>query len=257
MRLTLLGTGNAAQVPVYNCTCVACQRARSNPGFRRGPSSAVLSWGQQTWLIDAGFTDLTERFVPGQLSGVLQTHYHADHAQGLLHLRWGVNLRIPVLGPEDPEGFADLYKHPGALDFSQVLQPFQPYQLPQELTVTPVPMQHSKPTLGYVFQQGGVRYGYFTDTLGFPADTAAYLARTPLDVMVLDCSKPPQPHAPRNHNDLTRALDSLAGLPVKQVILTHIGHDFDAWLMQNQNAFPGHIRVGHDGLSIQSEVSQT
>src|SRR5690606_6224753 len=200
---------------------------------RRRPCSALLSVGSGNWLIDAGFTDLAERFAPGDLRAVIQTHYHADHVQGLLHLRWGVNLSLPVLGPDDPEGFADLYKHPGILDFSTVLQPFEPYELQQGLTLTPLPMQHSKPNMGYVFQQGGVRYAYLTDTVGFPADTAAYLARTALDVMVLDCSKPPQPQASRNHNDLTRALDSLAGLPVKQVVLTHIGHDFDAWLMQN------------------------
>lgn len=66
---------------------------------------------------------LTERFPPRSFAGILQTHYHADHAQGLLHLRWGQGLVVPVHGPADPEGLADLYKHPGILDFSQ---PFAP-----------------------------------------------------------------------------------------------------------------------------------
>src|SRR5690554_2580785 len=129
MQLTLLGTGSARQLPVYNCECVACARARREPRYRRGPCSAVLECGGTRWLIDAGHTDLAERFPPGSLSGILQTHYHADHAQGLLHLRWGVNLRIPVLGPPDPEGLADLYKHPGILDFSKTLTPFVPEDL--------------------------------------------------------------------------------------------------------------------------------
>src|SRR3546814_14727541 len=86
-------------------------------------------------------------------SGILQTHYHADHAQGLLHLRWGKGLRIPVLGPPDPEGLADLYKHPGILDFSRTLNAFQPVSL-DGLTVTPLPLMHSKLTYGYAFDDG-------------------------------------------------------------------------------------------------------
>src|SRR5690606_8820756 len=151
MLLTLLGTGNAGQVPVYNCDCAACVRARQHTGFRRGPCSALFECGEARWLIDAGLTDLSERFPPGRLSGILQTHYHADHAQGLLHLRWGKNMSIPVLGPPDPDGFADLYKHPGILDFSKTFTAFTPHSL-GECIVTPVPLVHSRLTFGYVFE---------------------------------------------------------------------------------------------------------
>ena len=121
MRLTLLGTGDARQVPVYGCDCPACRNARADAGLRRRPCSALLECAGQRWLIDSGLVDLCERFPPHSLDGILQTHYHADHAQGLLHLRWGQGLVIPVHGPADPEGLADLYKHPGILDFSQPL----------------------------------------------------------------------------------------------------------------------------------------
>ncbi|EGH49552.1 carbon-phosphorus lyase complex accessory protein, partial [Pseudomonas syringae pv. pisi str. 1704B] len=42
-----------------------------------------------------------------------------------------------------------------------------------------------------------------TDTVGLPDDTREYLRRAPLNLLVLDCSMPPQPQPPRNHNDLT------------------------------------------------------
>ena len=249
MQLTLLGTGSAAQIPVYNCDCAACERAREQPRFRRGPCSALLECGQERWLIDARLTDLTERFSPGSLSGVLQTHYHADHAQGLLHLRWGKNLRIPVLGPPDPEGLADLYRHPGILDFSRTLTGFKPEAF-SGCTVTPVPLVHSRPTFGYVFDAEGKRFAYLTDTVGLPEDTSNFLRDKALDVLVLDCSFPPADSAPRNHNDLTRALEIVRSLDVKQTVLTHIGHGFDAWLMDEVEALPGGVVVAYDGMVL-------
>ncbi len=251
MRLTLLGTGNAPQVPVYNCHCPACERARHETRYRRGPCSALLECGEQRWLLDSGLTDLAERFPPASLGGILQTHYHADHAQGLLHLRWGQGLRIPVLGPEDPDGFADLYKNPGILDFSRTLTAFKTLAFPGFL-VTPLPLNHSKPTLGYLLDDGASRIAYLTDTVGLPSDTAAFLKEQPLDLLVMDCSFPPLPEAPRNHNDLTRALDTVASLDVKRTVLTHIGHEFDAWLMGNHGSLPPNVAVGFDGDVLQA-----
>jgi len=246
MRLTLLGTGNAAQVPVYNCHCVACQRAHQDSTFRRGPCSALIEHDDQRWLVDAGQVDLTRRFPPHSLSGILQTHYHADHAQGLLQLRWGQDMRIPVLGPPDPEGLGDLYINPGILDFSKALDAFESVQL-GPLAVTPLPLNHTKLTYGYAFTDGTAHFAYLTDTIGLPSDTHDYLCQNPLDLLVIDCTYAPQPEAPRNHNDLTRALETIGQLPVEKAVLTHISHDLDAWLMANPDALPANVSVAKDG----------
>jgi len=246
MRLTLLGTGDARQVPVYNCNCPACASARVNPARRRGPCCALVECGTQRWLIDSGLSDLTERFPPHSLSGILQTHYHADHAQGLLHLRWGQGLIIPVHGPDDSEGLADLYKHPGILDFSQPFAPFEQRQL-SELSVTALPLNHSRLTFGYLLEGDGMRIGYLTDTLGVPDASADVLRQQPLDLLVLDCSAAPQPIAPRNHNDLTRALEVVLQLQPGQTVLTHIGHSFDAWLLEHPDALPTGVSLAFDG----------
>ena len=246
MRLTLLGTGDARQVPVYNCSCAACASARVYPARRRGPCCALIECGAQRWLIDSGLTDLCERFPPHSLSGILQTHYHADHAQGLLHLRWGQGLIIPVHGPDDPEGLADLYKHPGILDFSQPFAAFERRQL-GELSVTALPLNHSKLTFGYLLEGDGRRIAYLTDTLGVPDPSAEVLRQLPLDLLVLDCSTAPQPIAPRNHNDLTRALEVVEQLRPRETVLTHIGHSFDAWLLDNPGALPAGVSLAFDG----------
>ncbi len=246
IKLTLMGTGNAAQVPVYNCPCRACERARHVPRFRRGPCSALIETGTERWLIDAGLTDLTERFPPASLSGILLTHYHADHAQGLLHLRWGTGLRISVLGPPDPEGLADLYKHPGILDFSRTLEAFNTITL-GSLRVTPVTLSHSRLTFGYVLERAGRRIAYLTDTVGLPQDTTEFLTRETLDLLVLDCTHAPATDAPRNHNDLPRALESIEMLQPRFAVLTHIGHELDAYLMDNNDLDETRIAVGYDG----------
>ncbi|PHN30327.1 phosphonate metabolism protein PhnP [Pseudomonas sp. ICMP 561] len=249
MRLTLLGTADARQVPVYGCQCPACLAAMADHRLRRLPCSALIECGDQRWLIDSGLTDLAERFPPRTLSGILQTHYHADHAQGLLHLRWGQGLIIPVHGPKDPEGLSDLYKHPGILDFSQPFDAFETREL-GSLTVTALSLLHSKPTLGYLLQGEGRRVAYLTDTVGLPDATRAYLQRQPLDVLVLDCSMPPQPQAPRNHNDLNLALEIIKQLQPGKAVLTHIGHTLDAWLMEHEDELPEQVVVARDGMQV-------
>ncbi|WP_212626863.1 phosphonate metabolism protein PhnP [Pseudomonas sp. PP3] len=249
MRLTLLGTGDARQVPVYGCECAACTRSRIDERWRRQPCCALVECGDQRWLIDSGLPDLTERFAPRSFNGILQTHYHADHAQGLLHLRWGQGLVIPVHGPADPEGLADLYKHPGILDFSQPFDSFETRSF-GTLNVTALPLQHSKPTFGYLLEGDGRRIAYLTDTVGLPPDTTAWLQRQALDLLVLDCSMPPQPQAPRNHNDLNLALQCIEELKPESAVLTHVGHTFDAWLMAHRGALPGNVSVGFDGCVL-------
>lgn len=249
MRLTLLGTGDARQVPVYGCQCPACEAAHADPRLRRRPCSALVELGEQRWLIDSGLPDLTERFPPRSFNGILQTHYHADHAQGLLHLRWGQGLVIPVHGPADPEGLSDLYKHPGILDFSQPFAAFET-RVFGELSVTALPLLHSKPTLGYLLEGGGRRIAYLTDTVGLPNDTAAYLRARALDVLILDCSMPPQPQTPRNHNDLNLAMQIILDLQPGQGVLTHVGHTLDAWLMVHGHQLPDQVIVARDGLQV-------
>jgi len=246
MRLTLLGTGDARQVPVYGCQCSACRAAIDDARWRRLPCCALVECGDQRWLIDSGLTDLAERFAPHSLSGILQTHYHADHAQGLLHLRWGQGLVIPVHGPVDSEGLADLYKHPGILDFSQPFAAFETRQF-GDLAVTALPLVHSRPTLGYLLEGEGRRIAYLTDTVGLPDDTSNYLRQEGLDLLVLDCSMPPQPQVPRNHNDLNLALQIIAVLQPGQAVLTHIGHTLDAWLLAESRELPGNVSIARDG----------
>ena len=248
LTLTLTGTGGAQGVPAWGCECAACARARRSPQYRRQPCSGVVKFNDAITLIDAGRHDLTDRWSPGSFQQFLLTHYHMDHVQGLFPLRWGVGDVIPVYGPPDEQGCDDLFKHPGLLDFSHTVVPFVVFDL-QGLQVTPLPLNHSKLTFGYLLETAHSRVAWLSDTAGLPEKTLKFLLNNHPQVMVIDCSHPPRADAPRNHCDLNTVLALNQVIRSPWVILTHISHQFDAWLMEN--ALPSGFEAGFDGMEIE------
>ena len=245
MRLTLLGTGNAAGMPLYGCDCSRCTLARADAALARTPCSGLLQVGNRQYLIDAGQLHLGERFPPGSLHGIFLTHFHPDHVQGLFHLRWGKAPRLPVFSPPDTEGCADLYKHPGMLNFRS-LRKFEAFSL-DDLRITPLPLIHSKPTFGYLFEHADSRIAYLTDTKGLPPKTEALLREVGLDLMVIDCSFAPGADK-RGHNNLDEALAIHAAVKPQRTVLTHIGHDLDIWLSEHSHKLPPDVLAGHDRM---------
>ncbi|MBJ7554108.1 phosphonate metabolism protein PhnP [Marinomonas spartinae] len=250
LTIRILGSGNAAQVPVWGCHCLACERARRDHSFRRGPCSLEIRTELGTTLIDAGFSDLAERYDFEEITRIVLTHFHMDHVQGLFHLRWSERAqKIPVFRPDDEKGADDLYKHPGVLDFQAPFIPFNTVQL-QDFSITPLPLIHSKITLGYVIEKDGFTFAYLTDTVGLPDASLAFLRNKTLDCLIVDCSEPPTPTAPRNHNDINLALWMYNTLEPKQMILTHISHRLDCWLLEHKESLPANIKIASDGLTI-------
>lgn len=245
MRITFLGTGAAGGVPLFGCDCAACRRATDNERYRREPCSALVDSGDTRILIDAGLMDLHRRFQPGELDAILLTHFHPDHVQGLLHLRWGRGAPIPVFTPPDEQGMADLYKHPGLLDF-RPQEAFTGFRL-GDLTITPVPLNHSKPTFGYHFRDlDHTGFSYLTDTCGLPATTRDYLQGQQPDGLALDCTFPPKSE-PRGHNDWQLALEIIRDITPNRAWLTHIRHDLDEWLIKERPDLPDNVQVAQDG----------
>lgn len=249
LHFQFLGTGNARQVPCYGCDCVACERAKYVTTYRRGPCSGKIQVGEQVILLDAGLSDLTERFPPGSINTILLTHYHMDHVQGLFHLRWGKNQKIPVIGPDDPNGCDDLYKHPGILHFLPPPPLFKTFYL-QGFEVTPLPLNHSKPTVGYFFNFGEIQLAYLTDTLGLPDKTLSFLQSNRPDFLILDCSSPPKEN-PKNHNSLTEALSIARDIKPNKTWFTHIGHELDAYLLENNILLPDSVCLASDNEKIE------
>ncbi len=245
MRITFLGTGAAGGVPLYGCGCAACSVAKTNATFAREPCSALIESGGTRILIDGGLMDLHKRFAPGELDSIVLTHFHPDHVQGLFHLRWGKGPSIPVFMPPDPDGCADLFRHPGILDFSPQ-KAFTAFEI-GPLKVTPVPLIHSKPTFGYVFEPAsGPTFAYLTDTRGLARETQNFLQTVRPDGLAIDCSFPPSDQ-PKGHNDWTMALDCIRAVDPARAWLIHISHELDNWRLSTNPDLPAHIRVAQDG----------
>lgn len=260
MRVTFLGTGAAGGVPLYGCTCAACELAAVDPSRVRRPCSVLVEYEGTRVLIDAGLMDLHERFAPGSLGAIVLTHFHPDHVQGLLHLRWGRGAPIAVHAPPDAEGCADLYKHPGLLDFRRLAK-FEPQYI-GGLSFTPLPLVHSKPTFGYAVEaDDGTRFAYLTDTLGLPRQTEAFLQAWQADGLAVDCSYAPQDVPPRGHNDWPMALAAIKSVRPRRAWVTHIGHALDAWMLHTAPSLPEGVGVASDGevavLSCGREHSAT
>lgn len=247
MRLKFLGTGNAAGIPLYGCECGYCKKVTKDLSLQRTPCSALLTIGDKRYLIDAGQTDLHKKFKPHSIDGIFLTHFHPDHVQGLFHLRWGINLQIPVYTPPDSQGCADLYKHSGILEFIPQKK-FKPFNL-EQLTITPLPLIHSKVTFGYLFEYQSKKLAYLTDTKGLPDNTIEFLKNVNLDLMILDCTFKPDTEA-RNHNNFDDAIMIENIIQPKKIILTHIGHDFDVWLQTNHNKLPKNMTIAKDNQEL-------
>lgn len=250
MHLEFLGTGDSGTVPLFGCDCLLCHAAATDPRLCRNPSCARLSTGEQTLLIDCGIGDIGRRIPRRALDRILISHYHIDHLYGLFTLRWGTCSPLPVHGPVDQEGCADLFKHPGILDFSEPMTPFATRQF-GDMEVTPLPLNHSKATIGFGISSGDSRLAWLSDTCGLPRATTEFLISYRPDVMVLDCTFPPGKTTPQNHNDLTMAGELHLVIRPARTYLTHINHDFARWLFDDATQLPSGMRAGYDGLNLE------
>jgi phosphoribosyl 1,2-cyclic phosphate phosphodiesterase len=248
MIFTFLGTGATNAPPLFGCECELCAEARTHSHKRRRPASALIQTDDTRLLIDAGLMDLADRYTACDFPQVLLTHFHPDHVQGLFHLRWGIGKPITVYHPPDSQGCADLYKHPGLLDFKP-LRKFETFKI-GTVTITPVPLIHSKVTFGYCIESRNGKIAYLTDTVGLPPKTQAFLRHWRATALVLDCTSPPAATSSGNHNDLTHALAIIATVEPRQTWLTHIGHEFDIWLKNHCHRLPANVHIACDGNII-------
>ena len=101
ITLTVLGCGSSSGTPVIGCQCPTC--SSKSPKNRRTRCSAHLIIGNKHWQIDTStdFYPQALRHKLQQIDGVLYTHPHADHLNGIDDLRafcYQQKSAIPIYG---------------------------------------------------------------------------------------------------------------------------------------------------------------
>ncbi|KAB8139891.1 MBL fold metallo-hydrolase [Chloroflexia bacterium SDU3-3] len=253
MRITFLGTGTSMGLPMIGCCCRVCTSA--DPHNRRLRTSALLEVGGKVVLIDAG-PDLRQQALSvglAHVDAVLVTHSHTDHIAGIDDLRpltMVSNAAIPIYSTAGTLGeirkrfdYAFGESNSGSsrpmIELREVAhgQPF----VAAGLDVLPLAVEHGSWTITG-FRVGDL--GYVTDASAIGEPTMAALGG--LDLLVLNALRH-EPHP--NHISLGQAVSLIERLRPRRALLVHMTHDLDH--AETNALLPEHIRLAHDGLSVE------
>jgi phosphoribosyl 1,2-cyclic phosphate phosphodiesterase len=261
MRVTLLGTGGSAGVPMIGGAdgtgdWGACDPAE--PLNRRTRSSIVIENSlNQRLLIDSS-PDMRAQFLASGVPGadaVLFTHAHADHITGIDDVRI-----LNRIAKRPLEAFATRK----TLDeiTSRFGYAFAPWDgkgfYRPVLTAKLVNPGETVQAVGLdvrVFAQGhgrietlGLRigpFGYSTDVVEL--NDAAMEALAGVDTWVVGCFLRHEYHW--THANLPTVLGWVERLRPRRTVLTHMGPDMDwAWLREN---LPPGVEAGYDGMVLE------
>jgi phosphoribosyl 1,2-cyclic phosphate phosphodiesterase len=261
MRITLLGTGGSAGVPLIGGAdgtgdWGACDP--SEPRNARTRASIVAESGEGTrLLVDTGpdlRTQLLTCRIPS-IHAVIYTHAHADHITGIDEVRI---LNRLVNRP------LDAFATRATLDemtrrFAYAFRPWEPPNFYRPVLVArEVAAGDTIQTAGMtvrLFAQDhgrieslGLRIGAFAYSTDLVAlNDAAFDALQGVDTWVVGCFLRKGPHW--THADLPTVLQWVARVGPRRAVLTHMGTDMDwAWLAAN---LPPGIEAGYDGMVLE------
>lgn len=261
MRITLLGTGASAGVPLIGGAdgsgdWGACDPAE--PRNARTRTSIVVESGEGTrLLVDTGpdlRTQLLACRIP-RVDAVLYTHPHADHITGIDEIRILNRLANQPL---------DAFATRATLDelirrFGYAFRPWEPPGFYRPVLVArEVAGGDTIETVGLTVrlfaqdhgrvQSLGLRIGgfaYSTDVVAL--DDAAFEALAGIDTWVVGCFLRVGPHT--THADLPTVLRWIARVRPRRTVLTHMGNDMDwAWLAKH---LPAGVEAGYDGMALE------
>lgn len=256
MKVTLLGCGSSAGVPLIGCGCEVC--TGGNPKNNRTRVSVLVEVDGKNILIDSSpdlrQQALREKFT--RIDAVLYTHNHADHTNGLDDLRTFNYISgdsIPVYGDAHTLESLKSRFHYAFLDKPDNAW-YRPSLVPHPVVDKAVgSFSVSGVEIGY-YQLGHGKsktYGYRIGNFAYSTDCdqipdEAFEALSGLDVWIVDCLRiePSYSHA---HLDLT--LSWIARAKPKRAILTHMNHEMDYDALKA--SLPEGVEPGYDGLKLE------
>lgn len=228
-ELKFLGTADSGGIPSHNCVCSICEEYRNNGKKNLATSAYIECENDEIILIDAGIEDIASIFDGKKIAAVFLTHFHPDHAVGLLRLRYSSD-KIVCYHPKDKDGFADLFKHPKAIQFKEN-SPFESINI-NDITFTPIPLKHSKNTTGYLIQSSTTTVAYLTDCAGISDESMKFLKSFDIGTCYIDACLSPDSDSGNhfNYQEATIALDEIGA---RNSFLIHASHSTLDYIRQN------------------------
>jgi phosphoribosyl 1,2-cyclic phosphate phosphodiesterase len=259
LRVTLLGTGGSAGVPMIGGRDGAGQWGNCDPKEprnRRSRASIVIEQAGFRLLVDTP-PDMRAQLlacrVP-RVDAILYTHSHADHITGLDDVR--ILNRIvnrPIAVYLTAATLEELERR-----FDYAFRPWQPPNffrpVMDPILVAPGETVAAGPMAVQLFDQDhgygrtlGLRVGgfaYSTDAVRL--DGGVFNALAGLDTWVVGCFQRAPAH--KTHATLLDVLEWVERAHPRRAVLTHMGPDMDwHWLAAN---LPPGVEAGFDGMVL-------
>jgi len=225
MKVTLLGTGDAVGTPKIGCSCPACLDAIAGGKSRRLRFSVLVESSQGKVLIDTS-PDLRWQFLKKGIShidGVIWTHSHYDHYAGFgdFHrIQSGVN----VYGLKNTLDYILNYLYfmnPVRHDV-EFCTPFELIGL--EMMLVEVNHPPLEETAGVIIRDGKSKVVITGDTTQHLPERTIELMMEP-DLLIADAIIPPW-RSLSKHMNSQEAMELASLLNAKNVVLTHLSHNF-------------------------------
>ena len=258
LRLTILGCGSSGGVPRLGGHWGDCDS--ENPKNQRRRCSLLVERdgpdGTTSVLIDTS-PDMRSQLLDtgtGRLDGVVYTHSHADHMNGIDDLRmivFNMKTRVPVWADGDTQndllsrfGYAFVQPegspYPPILDLKTINGPFEIPGPGGTISLRPFRVNHgSIDALG--FRMGNIVY--LPDVAELYDESMTELAN--LDCLIIDALRR-SPHP--THAHLEKTLEWIDQLKPKRAVLTNMHIDLDYATVDAET--PDHITPAYDGMVI-------
>ncbi len=254
MRITILGCGASAGVPLIGCDCPVC--TSDNPKNTRTRVSVWVEVGGKSLLIDTS-PDLRQQALTNNithLDAVLYTHEHGDHSHGIDDLKRFNFLRqepLPIYGDDRTmallqQRFPYVFLEPTpeygwfrACLVSNTVTPGIPFTV-EGVEIIPFEQQHGKiTTLGYRIGD----FAYSTDVNQL--DDTAFAALEGVKTWIVDCQTYSPPFT---HSNVERTLSWIERVNPVHAIFTHMGHELE--YEELKNTLPEGVEPGYDGMVL-------
>jgi len=152
-----------------------------------------------------------------------------------------------------PNGTAVVPRWVAQLDFTEIQQ-FKPFDA-ASLRVTPLPVLHGEDlvSLGFSFGERELVV-YLSDVSRVPPETLEWLARRPIDVLVVDALYKDKPHP--THFSLPEALEFVRRVKPKRAILVGMSDDieYDAVSKELKQLKDINVELAYDGMEIKVKL---